>query len=217
GTSCLPGTRFYQLCGGNSFHDVTSGNNGGYNAGVGYDMNTGVGTAIVDNLLNNWGGGCGGTAPAAPTGLTATGGTGQVSLSWTDGSNGGCAITAHAIYRSTTSGGETLLANSGSGTTYTDSAVTGGTTYFYKVTATNSIGTGGQSNEASATPTAPSCPGPANNCFASATAVSTSPYSATPSTTGATTESGEPAPCGSIANTIWYAWTAPGSGTATIS
>src|SRR5439155_6202574 len=105
-----------------------------------------------------------------PTGLTATGGTGQVSLSWTDGSNGGCAITAHAVYRSTTSGGETLLTNSGSGTTYTDSAVTAGTTYFYTVAATNSIGTGGQSNEATATPTAPACPCPANNRLASAPA-----------------------------------------------
>ncbi|MEA3200284.1 MAG: hypothetical protein QOE90_1712 [Thermoplasmata archaeon] len=214
----LPGARIYQLCGGNSFHDVTSGNNGGYSAGVGYDMNTGAGTAQIDNLLTNWQAqSCQGTAPAAPTGLTATGGTGQVALSWTDGSNGGCAISAHKVYRGTASGGETLLTTSGAGTTYTDTSVTAGTTYFYKVTAVNSIGESAQSNEASATPTAPTCPGPANNCFASPTALSGTPASATQSTSGATTETGEPAPCGSIGATVWFTWTAPGSGTATVS
>ncbi|HEX3265104.1 MAG TPA: hypothetical protein VHR16_05495, partial [Candidatus Limnocylindrales bacterium] len=39
--------------------------------------------------------------------------------------------------------------------TYTDNAVTNGTTYYYKVAAINSAGTGALSNERSATPTAP--------------------------------------------------------------
>jgi hypothetical protein len=43
---------------------------------------------------------------------------------------------------------------------YTDNAVTGGTTYYYKVKATNSVGTGPASEEAHATPTVtvPSAP-----------------------------------------------------------
>src|SRR5439155_26793216 len=48
----LPGTRFYQLCGGSSFHDVTTGSNGAFSAHAGYDQTTGVGTPLVDNLLN---------------------------------------------------------------------------------------------------------------------------------------------------------------------
>jgi PKD repeat protein len=104
-----------------------------------------------------------GTAPGAPTGLTARGGNGQVSLSWTPpASNGGVNITSYRVYRGTSSGTETLLTSGGcSGlgavTSCTDSGLTNGQAYFYKVTAVNSIGEGAQSNEATATP-AGSCP-----------------------------------------------------------
>ena len=99
------------------------------------------------------------TVPGAPTGLTATGGTGQVSLSWTPPSNtGGENITSYKVYRSTTSGTETALTSGGcSGlgavTSCTDTGLTAGQTYYYKVTAVNGVGEGSQSNEASATPT----------------------------------------------------------------
>ena len=58
------------------------------------------------------------------------------------------------MYRATTSGTETFLANTGA-LTYTDTAVSNGTTYFYKVAAVNSAGTGALSNEVSARPSAP--------------------------------------------------------------
>jgi fibronectin type 3 domain-containing protein len=90
-------------------------------------------------------------APSAPTGLTATGGNAQVSLSW-NASNGAA---TYNIYRGTTSGSETLLQSSVSGTTFTDTGVTNGTTYFYEVTAVNAGGESGKSNEASATPQTP--------------------------------------------------------------
>ena len=99
-----------------------------------------------------------GTPPGAPTGLTATAGTGQVSLSWTPpASNGGVNITSYRVYRGTSSGTETLLTSGGcSGlgavTSCTDTGLTSGQVYFYKVTAVNAIGEGAQSNEASATP-----------------------------------------------------------------
>ena len=102
-----------------------------------------------------------GTAPGAPTGLTSTGGNGQVTLNWTaPSSNGGVNITSYNVYRGTTSGGETKLTTGGcSGLgavlTCTDTGLTNGQQYFYKVTAVNSIGEGPQSNEASATPAAP--------------------------------------------------------------
>jgi kumamolisin len=50
----LPGTRLYQLCAGNSFHDITSGSNGAYSAVAGYDRVTGIGTINEGNLITNW-------------------------------------------------------------------------------------------------------------------------------------------------------------------
>jgi fibronectin type 3 domain-containing protein len=99
--------------------------------------------------------------PGAPTLNVPTAGDGSVGLSWSaPASNGGATVSDYAIYRSTTAGAETQLATTGSGTilTYTDTAVSNGTTYFYKVAAINGVGTGALSNERSATPSAPATP-----------------------------------------------------------
>jgi regulation of enolase protein 1 (concanavalin A-like superfamily) len=66
--------------------------------------------------------------------------------------------TSYNLYRSTTSGAEgtTPYLTGISGTAYTDSAVTAGTPYFYKLTAVNSAGEGAPSNEQTATPAASS-------------------------------------------------------------
>jgi PKD repeat protein len=104
-----------------------------------------------------------GTVPGAPTGLTGTAGNSQVSLSWTPpASNGGENITSYHVYRGTSSGTETLLTSGGcSGlgavTSCTDTGLTPGQAYYYKVTAVNSVGEGPQSNEATATPTGSTC------------------------------------------------------------
>ncbi|MFA5862037.1 MAG: S8 family serine peptidase [Candidatus Thermoplasmatota archaeon] len=59
--------------------------------------------------------------------------------------------------------------------------------------------------------------GPANNCFAAPTTVPASGgQMAALSTTGATTETGEPAPCGSIGATVWYTWTPTTGGSTTV-
>src|SRR5438445_4511823 len=90
------------------------------------------------------------TPPSAPQNLQATGGNAKVTLSWqVPSSNGGSAITSYKIYKSNSTGAETLLATRGNLTSYTDLTVTNGHTYFYKVSALNSIGESPQSNEAS--------------------------------------------------------------------
>src|SRR5207249_3207565 len=61
-------------------------------------------------------------------------------------------------YRGNSSGGESFLITVPLVTTYTDATVTNGVTYYYKVSATNAIGEGPKSNEASATPSAPATP-----------------------------------------------------------
>jgi len=94
------------------------------------------------------------SAPATPTGLTATAGNAQVALGWTASSG----ATSYNVYRGTTAGGEsaTAVATGVTTTSYTNTGLTNGTTYFYKVAAVNAGGTSGQSNEASATPVAAS-------------------------------------------------------------
>lgn len=89
------------------------------------------------------------TMPAAPTGLAATGGGGQVTLQW---SSYGHAVSGYNIYRGTTAGGEnaTPIATNVSGTTFTDTALTPGTSYFYEITAMDQSGEGAKSAEASA-------------------------------------------------------------------
>ncbi|MCE0522099.1 MAG: family 16 glycosylhydrolase [Methylacidiphilales bacterium] len=107
-------------------------------------------TSFIDLVSISSSGGGGGGAPAAPSGLTATSGNAQVVLNWT-GSSG---ATSYNVYRGTSSGGEstTPIATGVSGTNYSDTSVSNGTAYFYKVAAVNSSGTSGYSNEASATP-----------------------------------------------------------------
>ena len=94
-------------------------------------------------------------APGAPGSLVATGGPGQVGLTWTAAAANGAAVTNYRIERGTSSGGEALLTTVGNVTSYIDTAVTPGTTYFYTVRAVNAVGDGSQSTEASATPTVP--------------------------------------------------------------
>ena len=105
------------------------------------------------------------TAPGAPSGLTATAGHAQVSLSWkAPGSDGGAAITGYNVYQGTSK--KPVASVTGTGATVT--GLTNGTTYSFKVTAVNRAGEGPASGAASATPTAAiTKPGPPNGLTAS--------------------------------------------------
>ncbi|MGO8670756.1 MAG: glycoside hydrolase family 3 C-terminal domain-containing protein, partial [Capsulimonadaceae bacterium] len=94
----------------------------------------------------------GASAPSTPTNLTATAGNAQVSLSWTASSG----ATSYSVYRGTASGAEsaTAIASGVTTTSYTNTGLTNGTAYFYKVAAVNANGTSALSTEASATPSA---------------------------------------------------------------
>ncbi|MGI4790670.1 MAG: protease pro-enzyme activation domain-containing protein [Janthinobacterium lividum] len=137
------------------FHDIADGStNLYYPAVTGYDDATGWGSFNGANLLTALSGGTTTppppTVPAAPTALKATPGNAQVALSWT-GSSGAA---TYNLYRSTTTGTETLYKSGLTATSYTDTGLTNGTAYFYKVAAVNSAGTSALSTEASATPKA---------------------------------------------------------------
>ena len=96
------------------------------------------------------------TAPGAPTLNTPTAGNANVALSWSaPSSDGGAAISGYKVYRGTSSGGETLLTSLGVVTSFTDSTAANGTTYYYQVTAVNSVGESIRSTERSATPQLP--------------------------------------------------------------
>ncbi len=92
------------------------------------------------------------TAPAAPTGLSATAGNASVTLSWSASSG----ATSYTVKRSTTSGsGYSVVANNLTATSYNDAGLTNGTTYHYVVSASNSAGESANSAQASAQPVAP--------------------------------------------------------------
>ena len=93
------------------------------------------------------------TAPSAPTLAVPTVGSGQVNLSWTAGCDNGSPISSYTLLRSTSSGTETSYKTGLTGTTYQDTGVTNGDTYYYEVEATNGVNTSLASNEESATPT----------------------------------------------------------------
>ena len=91
------------------------------------------------------------TPPATPTGLTASAGSLSVSLFFQPSTS----QTSFNVYRGLTKGGEsaTPISTGNSGYFFSDSGLSAGVTYYYKVAAVNAAGTSGLSNEASATPT----------------------------------------------------------------
>src|SRR5271157_2578657 len=110
-------------------------------------------TLVLFGILGCGGGGqagnTGGTPqiPPAPASLKASAGNAQVALSWSARAN----ATGYHVKRGQTAGGPYALLASTSTASYTDTSVSSGSTYYYVVSAYNSAGESGNSNEVSAT------------------------------------------------------------------
>lgn len=89
-------------------------------------------------------------APATPSSLNATAGDAQVTLAW--GSVSGA--DSYQVYRSLSpESGFSAIQSDLSVATHIDTGLTNGTTYYYRVTATNQYGSSGFSETVSAVPT----------------------------------------------------------------
>ncbi len=87
--------------------------------------------------------------PAAPTGLAAVAGSGQVALSW----NASSGATSYYVKRSTSSGSGFATIATNATLTFTNLGLNNGTRYYFVVSALNASGEGGNSAEVSARPT----------------------------------------------------------------
>lgn len=112
------------------------------------DMATAYGE--YDRLLGD-AGSPGVQVPGAPAGLTAAAGSEQVVLNWT-ASTGDASYT---VKRAEVNGGPyTSVATGVTGSTFTDTGLTNGQTYYYVVTAVNTAGESAPSAQVSASPQA---------------------------------------------------------------
>ena len=114
-----------------------------------------------DDWIKSGGGGKGGTAPNAPTGVKATANSSSsITVTWNSVSN----ATGYYIYRSSSSSGTYSQIGTSTSTSYQNNGLSANTIYYYKVAAYNSNGTSSQSSYTSATTqssgggTAPSAP-----------------------------------------------------------
>ncbi len=136
----------------NDFYDVTSGSNGAFSAGVGWDHPTGWGTPVATNLIANIvtpsSGGGGVAAPTASNGSVTT--TENTAVSGTLSATGpsGAALT-FAIVAQPANGSVTLTNSSTGAFTYTPASGFSGTDSF----TFNASDSGGTSNTATETVT----------------------------------------------------------------
>lgn len=143
-----PGTSVYQLL----VYEKTGMSLGFHSVEVAAKDITTYGTVLDAIDIDDTGYLVNPNVPSQPTDLSAIAGDAKVDLSWTAVDS----ATSYNVQRATTAGGpyETITSNI-TEATYNDTGLTNGTTYYYVVTAVNTLGESSPSNEASATPFKP--------------------------------------------------------------
>ncbi len=91
------------------------------------------------------------TLPGAPSGVSAVAAAGQIAISWSPVAG----AASYNLYRGAASGAETLYKSGLTATSYVDSGLGNGKTYYYYVAAVDSAGTGPDSTAVSATTPVP--------------------------------------------------------------
>jgi fibronectin type 3 domain-containing protein len=94
------------------------------------------------------------TIPLAPTNVVAAAGNTQATVTWSASTG----ATSYHVKRSTTNGGPYTLIATATSTSYVDTGLTNGTSYYYVVSALNSAGESPDSTQAVAVPSAPNPP-----------------------------------------------------------
>ncbi len=89
--------------------------------------------------------------PLAPTNVTVAAGNNSAVISWSMSAG----AMSYRVKRSTTRGGPYAQVAAPASATYTDTALTNGVTYYYVVSAVNSLGESPNSTEVNATPSPP--------------------------------------------------------------
>ncbi len=138
--------------------------------------------AVQTYVANKYGLTMGGTAPVlgAPSGVAASAGNGSVALSWAAVST----ATGYRVLRSTTAGGPYTQIASPAGTSYTDTGLSNGSTYYYVVRAFNASLESVNSEQVSATPNLTALAAPTGVGAAASNAAVTVTWSAVGGATG---------------------------------
>lgn len=124
-----------------ALRDVTTGNNGDFAAGPGYDYPTGLGSPKVMALISAITG-----RVSQPRNVTVAEGDGSLTLSWLPPIFG--SVQSYRVYRGTQPGGETFHVALGNVTSFADTGLAINTSYYYQVTAVDAAGEGPRSSEA---------------------------------------------------------------------
>ncbi len=160
-------------CPANAYASNTTTCNDG-NAGTINDKCNGSGTCAGTTSC---------TTPSTPSAPTGTAGNAQVALSWSAVSG----ATSYTLSRATSSGGTYGNVVTGqTSTSYTNTGLTNGTSYYYKLTATNSCGTSGASAASAGFTPAASCTPPSAPGTPTATAGNAQVTLSWPAVSGAT-------------------------------
>ena len=128
-------------------YDVSAGTTYYYAVGA-FDNDYNVGSIAEDAIAFKGESGGGTTSkPNTPSGVKATANSSYISVTW----NAVSGADSYGVYRSTSANGTYSLITTFATTTYSDYAVSAGTTYYYKISAKNSAGESDKSTYANAT------------------------------------------------------------------